>query len=296
MNEVYYKKQSTKTKFFNFFRKLFRNGFFEKMLISVNKNAVLAKLIPPHYLYKQGSWRKYDRNGIRLRLDFSRAVDHYTYFNYPDKGFDNFLALVKENAVVLDIGANIGTTALKFAQKASKGKVVCYEPSKATFARLTENVAMNDRRNIFPQNKGVGDTIAEFPLHNVDPSNPGMNRIIKDAGQVPEGVQAEMIHITTLEHSLQETGVVKVDAIKIDVEGFEYDVLKGSAGILKKDKPFLFIELVDDNLKNNNSTANQLVNFLKGLEYKIVQPATMEPFAGNYDFSNCAFDILCFPN
>src|ERR1700741_2536564 len=121
MSEVYYKKQSAKTRFLNSIRRLFRNSFFEKMLIGVNKSSVLAKLIPPHYLYKQGSWRKYDRNGIKLKLDISRAVDHYTYFNYPDRGFDNFLALIKENAVVLDIGANIGTTALKFAQKASKG-------------------------------------------------------------------------------------------------------------------------------------------------------------------------------
>ena len=95
---------------------------------------------------------------------------------------------------------------------------------------------------------------------------------------------------------MRTIGLTKIDAIKIDVEGFEYKVLKGSEGLLKKDHPLLFIELVDDNLKNNNSNANQLVDLLKQLNYKIVRPGTLSAFGDHYDFSNCAFDILCFPN
>jgi len=296
MNELYYKNAGVKTRVLNLFRKTLRNRFFEKRLISSRKGSFLSKLIPPHYLYKKGSWRTYDREGIRLKLDISRAVDHHTYFDYPDKGFDNFLTLIKENAIVLDIGANIGTTTLKLAKKANKGKVISYEPSKPTFERLRENVAMNNFANIFPQNTGIGDSIAEFPLHNIDVTNPGMNRIIQDQSRIPDGIPAETIRITTLENSMRAIGIDKIDAIKIDVEGFEYQVINGSLELLKKNKPFLFIELIDDNLKNNNCNANQFVGLLRALNYKIVQPASMNPFGDNHDFSNCAFDILCFPN
>ena len=151
MNELYYKNPGKKTRVLNFFRKAFKNIFFEKLLTAVRKPSFLSRLIPPHYLYKKGSWRKYKRKGIKLKLDISHAVDHHTYFNYPDKGFDNFLSLIKENAIVLDIGANIGTTTLRLAQKATRGKVVSYEPSKNTFGKLPANVGMNDFDNIIVQ-------------------------------------------------------------------------------------------------------------------------------------------------
>lgn len=295
-NYAYYSNLSFKTKFLNRLRTFFIAGnaeeFLLKKILASNTKTLWHKAIPPEYLYPKNSWRTYDRNGIKLKLDISNVVDHLKYYSFKDQGFENFIKKIQPNFTVLDIGGNIGVTCLEFAKKASSGKVIVFEPSPTNYKRLTENIGLNSFNNIIAINKGIGDIAGQFSLYNVVDSNPGMKRIMDNANT--ENFESETIVIDTLENQLQSLHTDVVNAIKIDVEGFEFKVLQSAANILSKHKPVLFIELDDSNLLGQKSNAKEMVQFLRDHQYNIYNAQDMStPLGEDFNYSNCHFDIIC---
>lgn len=293
---AYHSNNSIKTKLLNRFRRMFMNGFAERFLLkkisTSTDNSLWLKVIPPEYLYPKHSWRFYERNGIKLKLDISNVVDHLKYFAFKDKGFENFVQLLQQQFTVLDIGANIGLTALEFAAKVSDGRVICFEPSPENFDRIKENIALNSFNNITAVNVGIGDNAGQFNLYNVVDSNPGMKRILNV--DVAENFTSESILIDTLESQLNKLNIQRVHAIKIDVEGFELKVLHSAKFVLQQYKPLLFIELDDRNLKGQNSSAIELVHYLSGMGYTIYNAEQLNQSIGDsFDYFNCHFDIIC---
>ena len=295
-NYSYHHHTSLKTKVLNLFRKFFIDGYLEKFLVkrieASNAKGFWLKVIPPEYLYPTSSWRYCERNGVQLKLNVSNVVDHLKYFLFKDEGFDNFLQLVQPHFTVLDIGANIGMTALEFAKKVPTGRVVCFEPSPSNFNRLSENISLNNFKNIIASNIGIGSVAGQFRLFNVVESNPGMKRILAET--VTQNFESEAIVVDTLNSQLEKLKIEAVNAIKIDVEGFEMEVLRSATAILKKYKPILFIELDDNNLKDQQSSALLLINYLVELDYKIYNALyDTQPLDLNNEFLNCHLDIIC---
>lgn len=288
---------SVKTKILNQCRKIFMHGFAEKLLlkkmIASKGNSIWHKAVPPEYLYPTDSWRPYERNGIRLNLNISNVVDHVKYFGFTDIGFENFVKKIQPHFTVLDIGGNIGLTCLEFAKKVAYGQVISFEPSPANFKRLQENVSLNGFKNITLVNAGIGDAAGKFSLYNVVDSNPGMKRILNALHA--ENFESEQIVIDTLQNQLTDLNIKEVHAVKIDVEGFEFKVLQSAAYLLKKYRPILFIELDDANLKDQNSSAVELIQYLKALDYKIYEAQSLgnNLLDAGVDYSNCHFDIIC---
>jgi FkbM family methyltransferase len=295
-NYAYYSNISYKTKILNQFRKLFFAPFAEKFLLKrifdTEGKTIWLKAIPPEYLYPKNSWRSYERNGIRLKLDISNVVDHLKYYAFKDEGFENFINKLKPDYIILDIGGNIGLTCLEFAKKVPSGKVAVFEPSFSNFKRLQENISLNNFKNIVAVNKGIGDAAGEFKLYNVVDSNPGMKRILN--AENAENYESETITIDTIENQLNQLNIREVHAIKIDVEGFELKVLQSAAIVLKNYKPVLFIELDDSNLKGQGGSAGQLIKFLSELDYKIYDAKNIhQPLKPDFNYANCHFDIIC---
>ena len=85
----------------------------------------------------------------------------------------------------------------------------------------------------------------------------------------------------------------KVDVIKIDVEGFEEAVLRGSEDIIRRDRPVMFIELDDDNLLENGGSARSLIGFVESLGYLVQDAMTREAIPASKELAHCHFDVLC---
>lgn len=153
--------------------------------------------------------------------------------NYPIVSDDNYLEHIKngfepetvgllraaagKSKVILDVGANIGCTALLFGESAEK--VYAFEPAQTTYGFLKKNILTSQFKNIFPQNMGLGAEQGEFELTTSLFNRSGA--YVSNRTQASTGHVIEKIVIRKMDEVLAALKVSKVDFIKIDVEGFE---------------------------------------------------------------------------
>jgi FkbM family methyltransferase len=171
-------------------------------------------------------------------------------------------ALVKEDSVIIDVG---GGYTIRFAKKAIKGKVIAIEPNSENYKLLLLNIYYNDVKNVI-----VYKTIAyshrgkiEF-FENKDV--PAMSKVVTNNSNNLE------IEAITLDEITKSNELKKIDLIKIDVEGSEYEVLKGSEYTLKLTK-YLIIE-VSKNIK-------QIFDFLEERGFIVIK-------LGNFTDRDCS--------
>jgi FkbM family methyltransferase len=137
------------------------------------------------------------------------------------------------NKVVYDIGAFHGLLTLYFARSARR--VAAWEPNRGNRKRLEENLRLNAFSNVIVRPYGLSSKPMRAEM-SFDPLTPGMASL--DSG-IASGAKHEAIELRTLD---EEQGLDAPDLIKIDVEGFELEVLKGAVRTLER-RPDLFLEM-----------------------------------------------------
>lgn len=147
--------------------------------------------------------------------------------------------LLRPQGVVLDIGANIGCTALLFAQQAQR--VIAFEPSPSTFSLLKRNVDASGHKNIELFNVALGRAAGRSEL-TFSPDNRS-GAFVSDRTQASFGHVTEAITVERLDDVVAGLALDHLDLIKIDVEGFEKSVLEGAANTLARYRPVVVLEL-----------------------------------------------------
>jgi FkbM family methyltransferase len=161
----------------------------------------------------------------------------------------------RKGMIFIDVGAHIGRYTVRAGLKAGrKGTIIAVEPNIDNYRLLRENISLNGLHNCLPLNIAAYRRDAKLALYTGNDS--AKNSIKTDLGKGSQKVQAR-----ALDNVLRENSVEKVDLIKIDVEGAEYDVLKGLEETLEQDSPVLMVEL----LKKDEKKVLQL---MKGLQYQ----------------------------
>ncbi|GAP96379.1 FkbM family methyltransferase [Leptolyngbya sp. NIES-2104] len=150
-----------------------------------------------------------------------------------------FKAVATGSEVILDIGANIGCTALLFGELSKE--VYAFEPSPTTFQLLEKNILNSGLENIALQNTGLGEESGEFTL-TFSPANRS-GGFVSNQTQIEAGHVTEKITIRQLDEVIQSLNLSQVDFIKIDVEGFEGQVLRGATQTLATYQPIVVLEL-----------------------------------------------------
>jgi len=172
---------------------------------------------------------------------FSVVTDD-TYLDHMNGVFEpDTTAILSSIAhgIVLDIGANIGLTTLLQAPLASR--IHSFEPSPTTFKLLQQNVAQAELDNVELHNYGLGEEPGSFEL-TFAPSNRS-GAFVSNQTQASVGHTVEKIHIRTMDQFVEDRGVASVDMIKIDVEGFELQVLRGGKRTLESHRPVVALEM-----------------------------------------------------
>lgn len=168
-----------------------------------------------------------------------------------------------KDSVVIDIGANTGYYTLVSAPVAQH--VYAFEPSTREREMLTRNVDRNGFRNVTIRPEAISDECDQADLFLSGPDNKGMSGL-----QTPDNFMGsiEIVVTITLDSWMFSTRPARIDGIKIDVEGAELKVLNGLKKVLGEHQPFIFIEVMSDQLKKFDVSAADIYNFLESREYK----------------------------
>lgn len=289
-------KPALRRQILDFLRSIFKNKLFEKILIQFVSNReygiTITKIVPNHYQYKKNTYRYAKRNNISYKLDISDIIDWFIYFDFSETSKVSLFKLAQKGNTIIDIGGNVGEISMNFARiVGDKGEVHSFEPHPINVKRFKENLSLNDLKNLTLNDKALGGEEGIFQLLIVDENNYGRNRISTKADDIKNKV-CENVQVVLLDNYIEKCKIEKVDLIKIDVEGYEMNVLKGAKNTLKKYHPILFIEIDDNNLKLQDSCSKELIDFLKDFEYSLYFAENNQEIPKNFDFNNCHFDLI----
>ena len=208
-----------------------------------------------------------------FRLNIDPVLDNgveralYYYGTYEKGTLDIIGKILKRNDVFVDVGANIGLMSLYAALKVGDtGKVYAFEPNPNTRNLLLENIQLNKIQNIKVEGLALSSETKSSKIYDRWDINRGGASLIKPANPT----ESYDIQETTFSEYFDRDQDIKI--VKIDVEGFELEVLKGAESFLLNTKtpPVLIIEFSSMRINTFGTDIEPLYNFLKDLgKYRI---------------------------
>jgi len=182
---------------------------------------------------------------------------------YSDYNTDTKKIIKKYSAdynIFIDIGTNVGAIVLDIANHFSKS--ICFEPSTQNYDKFMENLKASKLCNIIPYKCALSDTKGIRKLF-LSPDSSERHRLYETPN---EKCTSEDVEVNTLDDILETLEISEKVIIKMDVEGSELNVLKGSRKILQKD--CVIISEFSPRLMNvNNTNPSDYVLFLKKMGY-----------------------------
>jgi FkbM family methyltransferase len=186
---------------------------------------------------------KHCRHGIFMynRHDtfVGRGLDHYG--EWCDFELQLLRQFIKPGDTVIDVGANIGTHTVAFANMVGPtGTVHAYEPQRRLFTMLAGNVALNALDWVVCHQEAVGDVMGEIHLPPLPPPDTFFNyssvSLVNSLGQDNRtGDKVPLVALDSLDLS-------NCAVVKIDVEGMDPAVLMGATRLIERCQPVLYIE------------------------------------------------------
>lgn len=178
---------------------------------------------------------------VKIGDNFYTIVSDDDYLKHVGSEFEPYMcslfqSLIQQNFKIFDVGANIGCTTLLFGDLAAR--VDSFEPSPSTFEILKKNVSASSRSNIHIHNFGLGARNENLTL-TFAPSNRS-GSFVSDKTQASKGHSIENITIKKGDDNFYSA---PVDFIKIDVEGYEKNVIDGLQQTIIKNRPVVVLEL-----------------------------------------------------
>lgn len=182
-------------------------------------------------------------------------------WNRPDRYYDQALLayiglLLDPSRASVDVGANVGYVT-RFVAARSRATVFAIEPGSANLACLRENVADLPNVEVVPR------AAAEFSGRVVQFINGGT--VTDHVAVTDRSKKTEAVETVAVDDVVR---YASVGLIKIDVEGYEVNVLTGAYGILCRDRPTCVVEVVDDWLRRFGHGRRDVLRFFRDLGYQ----------------------------
>jgi FkbM family methyltransferase len=193
----------------------------------------------------------------------------YILGNYEDpETMKTFLSWLKPGSVFYDLGANVGYYALIANRLIDSGKIYSFEPSPAARELFEKHTMINKglitNNNITLLPFAISDAEKKIEFSNNTVQQEG-NTYIKTSGVFTEAEETISVQCHSID-GLMKQGYSKPDMIKIDVEGAEFDVLKGAVETLKQYKPDILLATHDCHLPG---VKDRCLDLLRQLGYEL---------------------------
>jgi FkbM family methyltransferase len=180
---------------------------------------------------------------------------------------DRFIAGANlEGRICVDVGANIGLHTLTLsAAVGPSGKVFSLEPENRNFALLERNLRANAVTNVTAVHCAAGESEGKCEL-KLSSENFGDHRVAGGTRVGPGGFGIQTVPMCTVDRLLRETGDGEIGFIKIDVQGYEMQVLRGMEQTLRRNRDaILLIEVFPEALRDAGFSPETLVRHLHDL-------------------------------
>lgn len=170
-----------------------------------------------------------------------------------------------DGVVAIDCGANIGVHTIEWAKHMHEwGEVIAIEPQERIYYALAGNITLNNCFNARALWMAVGEKVGTIMVPQPDYLKPGsfgslelkISNKNEFIGQVISYNDSDMLETNMI--SIDELRLNRLDFIKVDVEGMEIEVLKGSMTSLVKNRPCIIIEKIKSNSQNIRSLLESL--------------------------------------
>lgn len=186
----------------------------------------------------------------------TRSLELYGEFSQGE--WDLFAQIVKPGMTVVEVGANIGAHSVALARACFPGPLYLFEPQHRVFQILCANLALSGIGNAIAYPEACSDqagVVVVPPLDYAAALNFGGVSVQADA----KGIEGVRVRATPLD----SLGLAACNILKIDVEGFEVQVVRGAAETIRKFRPLLYVE--------NDRAAHQqeLISLIAGMDYRL---------------------------
>lgn len=230
-------------------------NFYNKKMDGIDTNRFFVKFcgkLARYYNKDQIFFEKkfFFKKQFKMILELSEFTQNGYYFSFPHNGLTSLMLASKKN-VFVDVGSNVGIFSLIGSQVFKN--VHSFEPMKQNFLNLQNNIKINNIKNIKAYNCALGSKF-EYGQIVLNKYNSGGSKVKKNTKKDENSIKI---------FNLDKLQIKNVSLIKIDVEGSELDVLKGSKNTINFFSPTIFVE-VSSKLTN----IKKISSFL-GEDYKI---------------------------
>jgi FkbM family methyltransferase len=237
-------------------------------------------IVPSYHLIKflYKSMKFFRLGNPRLMKVYAKEYDYKYYCTVEE--FDPYreediikLFRPKQGDIVVDIGAHFGKyTIIASKMVGSKGKVIAIEAHPINYDILKRSIVINKLRNVIALNYAVHSKETMVKLYE-----PGQeegftiyNTIMSERTEFIENQKYIEVKANTLDSLLPQNGINQVNWIKIDVEGAEYEVLKGAINILSSSKDISLLIEVHNLGATNKNLYDAIIHLLESKNYKLL--------------------------
>lgn len=200
---------------------------FTRNLPKIKGAGRLANVLKNFYLRKKRDSILIDVLGFKMELNPGESVSNNSclfmpqLYDYKEMGF--IKENLKEGDVFIDAGAHIGFYSLIASKRVGEsGVVLAIEADSSMYKKLNRNIKLNSIKNIKTFLKGLSNEKGVLTL-NINNNNRGASSFLNRA-KSSTTVKVDTLPLLDI---IRDQGITKVKGIKIDIEGYEYKVLKG---------------------------------------------------------------------
>ncbi len=178
---------------------------------------------------------------------------------------DRIEPLISSNDIVFDIGANIGVVTNWFAHRCQH--VHAFEPHPDNFETIKSQQELRNMKNITLHDIALGKDNSKMQLHVKRFHG---HHSLGDVASSQTVGRIE-VNVRTVDEIFEELKIDKINFMKIDVEGFESDVLRGASGLLQNKKiDYILFEIQDTILRSINKTSREAFQLIFDAGYQII--------------------------
>ena len=171
-------------------------------------------------------------DGNKLFLDKNDSLNLSINGIYEEFETDLVKKEIHKGDVVIDIGANIGYYTIMFAKLVGdSGKVIAFEPDPTNYELLKKNIEINGFTNVILEQKALSDNPGKMMLSLNNENTAGHHLDFKNENSI----NSIEVDVLSLDDYFSYKNI-KINFIKMDVEGAESNVIKGMSNILKTSK------------------------------------------------------------